>query len=274
MPVIAISMASHLPVEGLVPRLAAKLGYAQAGPELLEEIARRYKSEVPKLEAALGAPRAWDRLNPNLRPRLLAYVRAGLLERLEADRVVSAGLAAHLFVQGVSHLFKVRLIADTEDRAMILAQAHGLTPAKALKRLADEDLSRQQWSLAAFGQDETAAGLYDLVINLSRVEPDQAAQIIADTVSSRKFQPMTFSLDILRDQALASRVRAELLELDPEVRVNAGKGRVWVRTLAVKRQQEKRVQALRALAQGVAGVAELEVQVLPDLIGQAADTMR
>ena len=32
MPVIAVSVASHLPAEDLVPELAAQLGYALAGP--------------------------------------------------------------------------------------------------------------------------------------------------------------------------------------------------------------------------------------------------
>ena len=240
----------------------------------MEDVARRCNVENVRLQAALGAPKAWQRQNPKVRARLLAHIKAGLLERLEADRVVTHGLAAHLFVQGVSHLFKVRLIADTEDRAAVLAQEEGLSQAKALARLAAEDSSRREWSLAAFGEDESAAGLYDLVINLSRVEPSQAVQIIADTVSARRFQPMTFSQDLLRDQYLASRVRAQLLDLDPEVRVNAGQGRVCVQTLAVPRQQEKRVLALKALAQAMAGVSDLEVQVLPDLIGQAANTMR
>lgn len=274
MSVVSVSAASHLPGQDLLPLLAAKLGYAQVDAACLEDVARRFKVDVDKLGAALGAPKVWQRQNPKLRSRLLAYVKAVLLERLETDRVVSAGLAAHLFVRGVSHMCKVRLIADTEDRAQVLAQAQGLSQTKALARLEAEDLSRRQWSLDVFGEDESAAGLYDLVINLSRVEPKQAVRMIAETAASRKFQPMTFSQDLLRDHALASRVRAELLELDPEVRVNAGKGRVQVQTIAVKRQQEKRVQAMRALVQGVPGVADLEVQVLPDLIGQAADTMR
>lgn len=274
MPVVAICAASHLPGQDLAPTLASQLGYAQVGAELLPQIASRLQVEESKLQAALGAPKVWQRLNPKLRARMLAHVKAVLLERLEADRVVSSGLAAHLFVQGVSHLCKVRLIADAADRAAVLAQEQGLKQEQALARLEALDADRRQWSLAAFGEDESAAALYDLVINLSRVEPGQAVKIITGTVGSRKFQPMTFSLDRLRDQALASRVRAELVALDPEVRVNAGQGRVWVQTIAVKRQQEKRVQALKVLAQGVAGVADLEVQVLPDLIGQAADTMR
>lgn len=274
MPLIALSAMSHLPAGDLAAQLAQNLGFSLVDEAFLEEVASRFGLEAAKLRTALGHSQAWRRQSPLLRARLLAYLQAALLERLEQGRVVSSGLAAHLFVRGVSHLLKVRLIADTGDRLALLAQEQGLGQVKAHKLLADRDQARRRWSQEVCGEDESAPGLYDLVLNLSRVDPDQAVRIIADTASTRRFQPMTFSQDLLRDQALASRVRAELLRLDPEVRVSAGQGRIWVRTLAVKRQQDQRVRALTALARGVAGVSELEVQVLPDFIGQAADTMR
>jgi cytidylate kinase len=274
MTVIAISESSYLPPRDLAAGLARRLCYNQAGPELLDQIAQQCGDSRSKLEAALGAFKGWSRLSMANRQRLLAETKAQLLTLMEQDSLVTHGLAAHLFVRGVSHVFKVRLIADQEERLRRLAEAQGLSNDKALKRLEAEDQDRRQWSQTIFGEDEAAANLYDLVINLDRVEPEQALPMIAEAATARRFQPMTFSLDLLRDQALASRVRAQLVTVDPRVRVDSGKGRVWVQTTASKRQEAKKAQTLRELALAVAGVRDLEVQVLPDLVAQAADGMR
>lgn len=274
MTVIAISESSYLPPQSLAADLAQRLGYAQAGPELLDKIAARCQQNRSKLEAALGEYKHWNRLSMAVRQRLLAETKAQVLTLMELDGLVSHGLAAHLFVRGVSHVFKVRLIAEEGERLGRLAEAQGLSADKARKRLEAEDQDRRQWSQSIFGEDEAAASLYDMVINLDRVEPEKALSVIAEAATARRFQPMTFSMDLLRDQALASRVRAELVSLDPQVRVDSGKGRVWVQATASKRQEAKKAQALRELALAVAGVQELEVHVLPDLVAQAADGMR
>jgi hypothetical protein len=69
-------------------------------------------------------------------------------------------------------------------------------------------------------------------------------------------------------------VRAELAARHPEAQVAADGGQVLVTVPAAKRDQDKKVAAVRDLAQGVAGVGELKVEVVNDYLEEAAESMR
>lgn len=47
--------------------------------------------------------------------RYVAFIQASLLKYLKEDKIVYHGLAGHFFVTGVSHVLKVRIIADMEE---------------------------------------------------------------------------------------------------------------------------------------------------------------
>lgn len=90
-----------------------------------------------------------------------------------------------------------------------------------------------------FNLDEMDPSQYDLVISLSQIDQDKAVKIITDTVSYRRFSPMTYSIKCLEDNELASRVRMALLERFPDVRVRANGGKLVVETTALKREKKK-----------------------------------
>ena len=48
--------------------------------------------------------------------RYVAYLRAALMKHIQKDNVVYHGLAGHFFLQEIPHIFKVRIVADLEDR--------------------------------------------------------------------------------------------------------------------------------------------------------------
>jgi len=188
--------------------------------------------------------------------------------------VVCHGLGAHLYVLGVSHVFKVRILADPQELHGQLAFEKGVTPERALKLLKRRESRRRRWSLRAYGQDETDPSLYDMVISLSRNDPDEAVRTIAETITHGRFKTMFYSAKCMKDKELASKVRAALLEQFPDVRVRADGFTVVVETKGLRREKRKREEAIKTLAAKIQGVNHVEVHVVNDIFRQAAESFR
>ena len=275
MPIIIISSDSIQSAEQIAKATAEAVGYECLGREILTEIAAKNKAPVEKLEEALGKPNSpWRRMRTKRRTQLLAYVEAEVLDRLMADNIVCWGLAAHLYVQGVSHALKVRLLPDNEQEARAIAEQRGVSAEKAAKLLQGEIRKQAQWSQAAFGQNETDPSMYDLVINLGQIDPDESVRTISGAVAYRKFQPMTYSIKSLSENAMAAKVKTRLLASMNDVRVQARDGRVVVTSKALKRERQKKAAAIKEIAGQVEGVEFVEVHLINYVIREAAESFR
>jgi hypothetical protein len=84
---------------------------------------------------------------------------------------------------------------------------------------------------------------------------------------------MSYSLKQAREHALASKVRAALVEVDPYVVVRTDDGNVRVET-KVLGTQTKKVSLLRARALAVPGAMTVEVMAIDDFFARAAMSMR
>jgi len=237
-------------------------------------VAEKSNVQEEKLIKALDEAPSFLGLSSKLRNKCLACIQEATLGQLLGDNVVCHGLAAHLYVLGVSHALKVRVLSDPEELAGQLSTEAGGLAEKIKKLLKRQDAQRKRWSLEAFQLDEIDPSNYDMVISLSQIDPDEAVKTIANMTAYRKFQPMTYSIKCLRDKELASRVRMALMERFPDVRVQADGGTIVVETKAMKREKQKRTEAIKELAGGIAGVSYVEVHVASDIFRQAAESSR
>lgn len=256
-------------------QVAEKLGYQTIGPEILPQIAAKNDMTVEKLSAALEkSPSAIRREASKRWLRYLACIEADVLERMKADNLVCWGLAAHLYVMGVSHALKVRLLPDMQAQAQKIAKDNNITEKKAMRQIETQQRKRELWANSAYGRSELDPSMYDLVINLGQIEPDEAVGTISGAVGYRKFQPMTYSMKSLAEGALAARVRAKLLASMADVRVEASDGRVKVTSKALKRERNKKAAAIKELAGSVDGVEFVEVHLINYVIRAAAESYR
>ncbi len=274
MPVITISADFFEQGQQIAQETAKALGYEYLGRELLAELAREHDLAEEDLVKALDEPPGFLGMRTRRRQQLLAHIQAACLERLLADNIACYGLGAHLYVIGVSHALQVRILADPEQRVAELTKRQGMPQERARKQVQREDEGRQRWSKEFFGLDETDASLYDMVLSLATLEPEKAVEIICDAAGYRKFQPMTYSRNYLRDKALASKVRLKLMERFPDIRVQASDGTVVAQVQSLKRDQRKKQEAVRELASQVPGVNYVEVHIISNFFEQAAESER
>ena len=274
MTVIIISSDS-LPKEAqLAAETAKALKYRCLGREFLGEVGKRHGVSEEKLQKTLDELPSLLGVNARAHALHLAYIEEAVLSRLSEGKVVCHGLAAQLYVRGVSHVLKVRVLADSQDLIHEIMKEKGLSSAKARKALKRDETLRKRWSSDLYRMDETASSVYDLVINLSSITPDEAVERIVEASSRRKFKPMTYSVRCLKDLELASRVRVALFRLFPGAAVQADGSTVVVETAALSREKEKIAETIRRLARDIPGVDHVEVHLSNDIIRQAAESFR
>lgn len=274
MSIIIISSDSYPVGREIAEKTAEALEYDFLGRESLAEVAHKHNIEEAKLVKALDDGPSFLRMKKKLRNQCLAYIQEATLSSLLNENRVCQGLAAHLYVLGISHVLNVLILADTEQLLRQSASWKGISK-KETRKLIDRHTSyRRRWSMDAFELDETDPSQYDLTISLSQIDSDEAVKIIGETITYRRFNPMTYSIKCLQDLELAARVRAALLEHFPNVKVRANSGTLVVETAALKREKRKRAEAIKALAGKIPGVEYVEVHVRNDIFRQAAESFR
>ncbi len=254
MSIIIISSDTAEIEQSIAQKVATAMDCQLLDRRILEDTAKKYQIDPGKLAEALETtPSLFKSLSSGQWRYLLACVEADVLDRLLADKIVCYGLSAHLYVTGVSHALKVRILSGDGPQTE--------------KKRENQLQQRKKWSVAAYNEDETELSRYDLVINLDQIDPAEAVKTITGAAQYRKFQVMTYSMKCLSDLALAARVNVALLKTMTDISVQARDGSVIVATKAGNRQKRKKIETIKELAGNVEGVRYVEVHVKKNLLG-------
>jgi hypothetical protein len=112
MPIITISRGSYSRGKEVAEKLAQKLGYKCISRDILLEASEQFNiPEIKLIRAIHDAPSVLERFTHG-KERYVAYIRSTLLKHVQKDNVVYHGLAGHYFLLGISHVIKVRIMAD------------------------------------------------------------------------------------------------------------------------------------------------------------------
>jgi cytidylate kinase len=274
MPIIIFLSDSYEKGRKIASKTAEKLDYKYVDREILGKIAEKYNIPEAKLIKALDEMPSLFSMSSKTWRQYLAYIQEGTLAEILDDKVVCHGLAAHMYVLGVSHVLKVRILLDHDKIAQEIASQGGISLEKAREICKRQIKFRSRWSLGAFNLDETDLSRYDFVINLSQIDDEEAITMISEATTYRKFQPMTYSIKCLHDIELAIRVKVALLKKFPDVRVTANNGTVVIEINALKREKYKKTQFIKKLVGDLPGVNYVEVHIINDIFRQAIETFR
>jgi len=266
MSIITISRGSYSRGKEVAEKVAKKLGYECIARDVLLEASEEFNVPETKLNHAIrDAPSFLDRFTYG-KERYIAYVQSALLRHLQKDNVVYHGFAGHFFAKGVSHVLKVRIIADLEDRIRLVMDRDRVSKKKALQSLKKIDEQRRKWSISLYGIDTSDPGLYDMVLHIRKITVNDAADIICHTVGLKDFQTIPESQKAMDDLLLASEVKATLIDLKPDVEVYSDSGKVSVTTSARLSQEEKLIQDIEGVVKTIPGVKEVTVHIHLDPI--------
>lgn len=248
--------------KAVAEELAARLNYPCISNEVIYDAAEEFGVPEQRLNIVLQEPpRAW-RQRPGRRLAHMNFVRAALLKRASSGNLVYHGYAGHLLLPEVSHVIRVRIIADMAYRIKAAMQTEGLTKRQALEEIKQLDNKAMKWTQALYGVQWQDPALYDLVLNLNAMEIPSAVDLIVHTTQLPDFQPTPKSLEAFENLLLSSLVWAQLASdrftKTANVRVTSDKGIV---TITGEAGSHKIVPLIPLVAQEVPGVREVRNEV-------------
>ncbi len=263
MAIITISRGSYSKGKEVAEKVAQRLGYGCISRDVVVAASERFNIPEIKLVRALhDAPSLLDRFTYG-KEKYLTFFEAAFLNQVQRDNVVYHGLAGHFYLKGVSHVLKVRILADLDDRVRLEMEREKISRDEALHVLKKDDHERRQWSLHLFGMDTWDPSLYDLVIHIHKITVEDAVDIICQTAGLEHFRTTPESRNVIDNLVLAARVKARLIDACPSVRVMAKDQIVYVDTQAGATAAEQLAEELRVLAEQVSGVKEVKIAVNP-----------
>jgi cytidylate kinase len=263
MPIITISRGSYSKGKAVAEKVAQKLGYECISREIVLEASEEFNvPELKLLRAIHDAPGILDRLSFQ-KERYIAFVQTALLKHFRKDNLVYHGLAGHFFVTGISHVLKVRIVADLEDRVRLEMEREGMNREEALNLIEKDDKERRKWSEYLYGMDTSDPTLYDLFIHIHKIGIDDAVDIICRSAALKAFQRTPESAKRMEDLVLAAEVRAALTGVNHGANICAEDGMVFVRSLSTPLQQSSLIHAIEKTAGAVPGVKEVKIDVEP-----------
>lgn len=262
MPIVAISRGSYRRGKQVAEKLAQRLGYTCIDRDLLiDALDFFHLPEIKMVRNITDATHVLDRF-PHGKERYIAQIRSAVLQHCQRDNMVYHGLAGHFFVKDVSHVLKVRIIADLQDRVGEEMEREGISAAEARYILRKDDEERRKWALYLYGIDIWDMEQYDMVLNISAMTVNDAVDILSSTVQLPCFQTTLDSKKHIDDLALSAKVQAELIDF-PTATVTAAAGRVFVSLKVPVAQQETIDANIKEIVERVEGVTSVEVYLHP-----------
>ena len=275
MSVITLTTDAYSGGNRLAKGIAEEMGYRCVGDDdLIAAAAKAYEVDKGKLKQSFRASTTF--FNPlSLRKyRLIPLLEAVLVEQMCQQDLIYHGFIAVSRIQEVSHAIKVRVIANAESRIKEVVQierSFGMVEAK--DRIFKMDEERQRWSRAIYGIDISDAALYDLVVNIGPMGDEDiqnAIETIAVTARQKKFEPMTYSINCIKNIALSGKVKAAFIDSHPKMEVRTDKGTVYLLAPALRRKNQKDILAFKNKIMEMEGVEHVEVYVKQEIFNDMA----
>ena len=261
MAIITISRGSYSKGKEVAEKVAGKLGYQCISRDVLLEASKEFNiPEIKLVRAIHDAPSIFKGLQQS-KEHYIAYIRVAVLKHLCEDNIVYHGLAGHFFVSGISHVLKVRILADLEDRVQLEMAREKISRSNALALIKKDDEERRRWSRELYGIDTWDPALYDLVIHIRELTTGDAAELICRTAAFNQFVTTPESRKAIHNLALAAEIKAALMDIQYDIEVQVDDGRVYVQTHASPSIQEQLREQILDIVKGIAGVKEVIVKL-------------
>jgi cytidylate kinase len=270
MSVIAISRGSLFATKKLAEGLKARLGYDIISREEVIDAAKRYGIE----ETGLGEkdimeshpPGYWHERSDE-RMHYLTCFKTALLDFAVEGSIIYHGNLAHILLNEIPFVLRVRVNAPLENRIKPLMEGEGMSKEAAIERIKDMDHRRRLWTQFLYDAEVIDPIFFDLVLNLERISIDDAIEMVVTEVKKEPFQPTEESMKALKDLHLASIVKTHLMKspktraIDLDVDADSSTGKVIVSGSLPPDANQTREADIQSVLSGVELVKNVEVKV-------------
>jgi len=240
--IITISRGSYSRGKEVAEALAQCLGYECVSRDILLEACEEFSiPEIRLVKALHDAPSILERFSHG-RERYISYFRAAFLSHMVKDNIVYHGLAGHFFLQDISHVMKVRIIANMEDRVKEEMKRENCSEEEARYMLKKDDDERRRWSLSLYGKDTLNCSLYDAVLHINSLTVGDVVDVLCGIIQKGRYKTSQASLEKLQERTLLANIHAKIVNYAPRATIENDNGVITLGNLegALKNDGEQR----------------------------------
>jgi len=264
MSMVTISRGSYTRGKEVAENLSQRLNLACISRDsLIDTLDEFHIPEFKLIRNIHDAISVLDRF-PYGKERYLVAMRSALLQQFNQDNLVYHGLAGHVVLKDVTHVLKVRIIADIDLRVKEEMDRANISAKEARFILKKDDEERRKWNLYLYGIDILDPRLYHMVLNIGDITVDDAVDIIFNTVRLSCFTTTPESRQQLADMTVAAQVQASLFEF-PSARVTAKNGKVNILLKAPLQQRQTIVSSVESAAKKTVALKDIRIHFEPYL---------
>lgn len=263
MAIITISRGTFSGGKALAEALGKQLGYPLLSrEETLAQAAKTYGiSEEEVSSAVADPPPFWEQV-PGRRLAYLRCLTAVILEQADKGNLVYHGNAGHFLLGNISHLLRVRVIANMEFRIRGGMEQLKCSREEAAAKIEQVDKSRRKWTQFLYGVQWEDPSLYDVVLNLDRTSIYGACLTVARMAELGDFAITPESHQAQENLLLSSKVWIALAKDERTqgsfVNVVADRGKVTIRG---KADSDEITDAIPSVAKEIPGVKQVVSEV-------------
>lgn len=258
MQIICISRGTFSGGKKLAESFSRNLGYDCLSREEISDAATRAGIPVGKLEMNVLRRRLLSERLVLERERFKAFVTATLCERALHAGLVYHGRTGHFVLPGIGHILRVRAIMDPEMRIERTMQRLSLDRDRARRYNHQVDEDRRRWVRILYNTDWVDPANFDLVLNLSHMNEENAAAALISMAQLPEFQATPATQRALEDSLLAAKCRLALgvdqRTFNMDAQVSAEQGVVSVTYLP---RHQKQATHITAVLEKIEGIREL-----------------
>jgi cytidylate kinase len=259
MSLITISRGSYSKGKEVAEKVASKLGYKCLSREIILDASDFYNVPEIKLTKAIhDSPTIFNRIGGS-KKSYIAYYKSALTNKVKEGNIVYHGLAGHILLKEIPHVLKVRIIADFEDRVMTVIKRDNVNRHEATSIIKKDDEERRKWTQNLYGVDPWDSNLYDLVIHIHKLTVNDAVNFICDAANLSQFMTTKENQEKMNDLAIASSIKAFLIEKHFDVSVLSEYGNVLIYTKGDDRLLNRIDECLKRLPENIEGINNIEI---------------
>jgi cytidylate kinase len=237
MSVIAISRGSLSAASKLAAGLREKLGATIITREEVIEVAERYGLHETGLREKdileQHPPGFWEQYS-DARKHYLMCFKAALLDAITQGSIIYHGNLAHVLLDDIPSVLRVRINAPVEDRIKILMHEEDVSRADAIDKVREIDQRRKRWTQFLYDAETRSPILFDLVLNIGKMSIEDGIELVASEAQKPQFQTDEKAMKVIRDAHLAAVAETNLLHfpgtyaLDFDVSADSASRRVII----------------------------------------------
>jgi len=178
MSVITVSRQFGSLGKDVAEQLAESLGYKFLDKKILESQYDKYGIPDVSFEK-------YDEKNPGFieyfksgKDRYLRYLKTVVFEKSKEGNCVICGRGAHLMLQDIPGVLKVRIISSMDKRAARISQRLGCDKKNAERIISQYDKNRSGFHKFFFEHDWRDPDLYDIIINTDNLSVDSCVDTL------------------------------------------------------------------------------------------------